>query len=81
MSNGCQWRKKFNYFAVINNDDDYAQRFKNVVPDGVTIYTYGIKNDADKDQKIKQKREELYNQYGYLLDKLQHYADILKEKE
>ena len=34
-------------FAVINNDDDYAQRFKNVVPDGVTIYTYGIKNDAD----------------------------------
>ena len=34
-------------FAVINNDDEYAQRFKDVVPEGVKIYTYGIKNDAD----------------------------------
>ena len=34
-------------FAVINNDDEYAQRFKNVVADGVTVYTYGIKNSAD----------------------------------
>ena len=34
-------------FAVINNDDEYAQRFKSVVPNGVTVYTYGIKNDAD----------------------------------
>lgn len=34
-------------FAVINNDDEYAQRFKSVVADGVKIYTYGIKNDAD----------------------------------
>ena len=34
-------------FAVINNDDDYAERFKNVVPNGVTIYSYGIKNEAD----------------------------------
>ena len=34
-------------FAVINNDDEYAERFKAVVPEGVKIYTYGIKNDAD----------------------------------
>ena len=34
-------------FAVINNDDEYAQRFKGVIPNGVTVYTYGIKNDAD----------------------------------
>ena len=34
-------------FAVINNDDSYAQRFKDVIPDGVKVYTYGIKNSAD----------------------------------
>ena len=34
-------------YAVINNDDEYAERFKSVVQDGVAIYTYGIKNNAD----------------------------------
>lgn len=34
-------------FAVINADDDYAQRFLSVIPDGVNILTYGVKNDAD----------------------------------
>lgn len=34
-------------FAVINNDDEYAERFKSVVPEGVRIFTYGIKNEAD----------------------------------
>ncbi|HIU86213.1 TPA: UDP-N-acetylmuramoyl-L-alanyl-D-glutamate--2,6-diaminopimelate ligase [Candidatus Spyradomonas excrementavium] len=34
-------------FAVINKDDEYAQRFIDVVPQGVKICTYGIKNDAD----------------------------------
>lgn len=34
-------------FAVINNDDEYATRFKETVCEGVKIYTYGIKNDAD----------------------------------
>ena len=34
-------------FAVINADDEYAQRFLNVVPDGVRKYTYGVKKDAD----------------------------------
>lgn len=34
-------------FAVINNDDEYAEKFKSVVPDGVKVYTYGIKNNAD----------------------------------
>lgn len=34
-------------FAIINNDDEYAERFKSVVPEGVKIYTYGIKNTAD----------------------------------
>lgn len=34
-------------FAVINNDDAYAERFKAVVGEGVKIYTYGINNDAD----------------------------------
>lgn len=33
-------------FAVINNDDDYAERFIGVIPSGVKIYTYGIKNDS-----------------------------------
>ena len=36
-----------NGFAVINNDDEYSDRFKSVVSDGVKIFTYGIKNTAD----------------------------------
>src|SRR5574344_1654991 len=34
-------------FAVINADDEYSKRFINAVPDGVKIYTYGVKNNAD----------------------------------
>ena len=34
-------------FAVINADDEYAQRFLSVIPEGVKKYTYGIKKDAD----------------------------------
>lgn len=34
-------------FAVINSDDDYAERFLNVIPAGVRKYTYGVKNDCD----------------------------------
>jgi len=33
-------------FAVINADDAYAERFLNVVPEGVRKYTYGVKNNA-----------------------------------
>ncbi len=38
-------------FAVINADDDYAERFLNVVPEGVRKYTYGIKKQADVQAK------------------------------
>src|SRR5574344_491148 len=34
-------------FAVINADDEYSKRFKEAVPAGVKIYTYGVKSDAD----------------------------------
>lgn len=34
-------------FAVINADDEYADRFLNVVPDGVKKFTYGVKKSAD----------------------------------
>lgn len=34
-------------FAVINADDEYAQRFLDVIPEGVKILTYGVKNSAD----------------------------------
>lgn len=34
-------------FAIINSDDKYAQRFLDVIPDGVKVLTYGIKNTAD----------------------------------
>lgn len=34
-------------FAVINADDKYVQRFLNIIPDGVNVLTYGIKNSAD----------------------------------
>ena len=34
-------------FAVINADDNYAERFLSIVPEGVKKYTYGVKNNAD----------------------------------
>ena len=34
-------------FAVINKDDEYSERFINAVSPTVSLYTYGIKNDAD----------------------------------
>ena len=34
-------------FAVINADDNYAQRFLEIIPQGVKILTYGVKNSAD----------------------------------
>lgn len=34
-------------FAVINADDEYAQRFLDVIPKGVNVLTYGVKNSAD----------------------------------
>lgn len=34
-------------FAVINADDDYAQKFISVIDKGVRLYTYGVKNNAD----------------------------------
>ena len=33
--------------AIINKDDEYAENFISVVPEGVKIITYGIKNKAD----------------------------------
>ena len=36
-----------NDFAVINMDDEYGQRFYDIVPAGVRKYTYGVKNSAD----------------------------------
>ena len=36
-----------NGFAIINADDKYAQRFIDVIPQGVKVLTYGIKNKAD----------------------------------
>jgi len=38
---------KDGYFAVINADDVYAKRFIDVVPKGVKVLTYGVKNNAD----------------------------------
>jgi UDP-N-acetylmuramoyl-L-alanyl-D-glutamate--2,6-diaminopimelate ligase len=34
-------------FAIINADDEYAQRFLKIIPKGVKVLTYGIKNKAD----------------------------------
>lgn len=34
-------------FAVVNADDDYSRRFIDVMPEGVKVLTYGIKNSAD----------------------------------
>ncbi|MBR1461649.1 UDP-N-acetylmuramoyl-L-alanyl-D-glutamate--2,6-diaminopimelate ligase, partial [bacterium] len=34
-------------FAVINTDDEYGSRFLSVVPENVSKYTYGVKNNAD----------------------------------
>ena len=34
-------------FAVINADDEYGDRFISVVPEGVNIFTYGVKQQSD----------------------------------
>lgn len=34
-------------FAVINIDDEYAERFISVLPEGVNVLTYGVKKEAD----------------------------------
>jgi len=34
-------------FAVINNDDEYGEKFIKAVPAGVKIFTYGVKKEAD----------------------------------
>lgn len=34
-------------FAVINADDEYGDRFISVVPEGVKVYTYGVKQQSD----------------------------------
>ena len=34
-------------FAVINADDEYGDRFISVVPKGVRVYTYGVKQQSD----------------------------------
>ena len=34
-------------FAVINTDDEYGDKFISVVPDGVRVYTYGVKQQSD----------------------------------
>jgi UDP-N-acetylmuramoyl-L-alanyl-D-glutamate--2,6-diaminopimelate ligase len=34
-------------FAIINNDDEYAERFKECVSPSVNLYTYGTKDGAD----------------------------------
>lgn len=34
-------------FAVINNDDEYAPKFKEVISPNVKLYTYGVKEEAD----------------------------------
>ncbi len=34
-------------FAVVNADDNYAERFLSVIPENVKVYTYGVKKEAD----------------------------------
>ena len=34
-------------FAVINNDDKYAQKFLEVIPKGVKVVTYGVNKESD----------------------------------
>jgi len=39
-------RLKAGDIAIINEDDSYAERFKNTLKDGVKLYTYAIKSNA-----------------------------------
>ena len=40
-------RLKEDNFAVINADDEYGDRFISVVPEGVKVYTYGVRQQSD----------------------------------
>ncbi len=40
-------RLKEGNFAVINADDEYGDKFISVVPEGVKVYTYGVRQQSD----------------------------------
>ena len=94
-SNKINWRERIapdfldKYYENLSSDNPTALNMPEILKTAVqasidgklVAYMDAVKNDSDKDQKIMQKRTELYDKYGYLLDKLQYYADILKEKE
>lgn len=67
-------RLKEDNFAVINIDDNYAQRFLERVPEGVKKLTYGVKNYADvtaKDVKFSSSGAEftlVYNSKSYSMN-------------
>lgn len=95
-SNNVNWRERISpdfvdkYYKNLSSDNPTALNIPEVLKIAVQAridmnvvgYTNSIpKEDPNKENLVNQKRESLYNEFQPLLDKLEHYANVLKEKE
>lgn len=77
------------YYENLSSDNPTALNIPEVLKMAVeakidmnlATFTNQVKDDPDKENKINQKRNELHEVNQPLLDKLEYYANILKEKE
>ena len=95
-NNNVNWRERISpdfvdkYYKNLSSDNPTALNIPEVLKIAVQAridmnvvgYANAIpKEDPNKENLVNQKRESLYNEFQPLLDKLEHYANVLKEKE
>ncbi len=95
-SNNVNWRERISpdfvdkYYKNLSSDNPTALNIPEVLKIAVQAridmnvvgYANSIpKEDPNKENLINQKRQSLYNEFQPLLDKLEHYTNVLKEKE
>lgn len=95
-NNNVNWRERISpdfvdkYYKNLSSDNPTALNIPEVLKIAVQAridmnvvgYANSLpKEDPNKENLVNQKRESLYNEFQPLLDKLEHYANVLKEKE
>ena len=95
-SNKVNWRVRISpdfvdkYYKNLSSDNPTALNIPEILKTAVQArmdinvveYANSIPNeDPNKEKIVNQKRKDLNNEFGPLLEKLGHYADVLKEKE
>lgn len=95
-NNKVNWRERIapdfleKYYENLSSDNPTAlnipEILKTAVQARIDMNVVGFANsipkeDPNKENMINQKREELNKEFGPLLDKLEHFANVLKEKE